>query len=1092
MVNLSADSINPEILRKTAGNKNYDSGVLLVRWGRVEIKELGAHFAICEVRNYRIYQVRLNLHMNELRFNCDCSYGLRGGFCEHSVAAVLAIQKELQKRQPGEWRQLLNRLIQSRPVIKDRRVNRYILFFSLQENFIGNSSSWKIIPYALPYSAIQTQWADPEQVPDVEAIQNFFQNDPDLVYRLKTSYTTLNFEGCLNCEQQSVLLANTIIERTRNYSIYYTNYPLNEYLTYLANTESPLFLGSQTEPVMRRLKVNRGIVEMHLNLRRESEGIRLQLRMMKEGVAFDSSGSKNPAKVILSKPTWVLDQGTLYRVQGIEDDDLLQAILKQREFLIPSEEESEFLEKYYLPLAEKVPLQGDGVTWETIEAKPVSRLYLSESNGELQAQLRFGYGPAEVDYSPRLPGESVIHKGDSWTLLKVIRAPEFEEQAYYLASSKDYGLKRSTNAQQPNILTLRARIHPVEFLLHKAPHLIQQGFELFGEESLKTLRVNRNPPTLSFHISTEIDWFEIHTDVTFGDQKVSLKELRRLLRKKQRFVKLADGSVGEIPLVWIERYKHLFGLSEISGDNLRMAHTQMSLLDQLFSESQAVQVDAEFKRRREHLRNFSHIEPTSLPQGFVGELRPYQKAGYDWLHFLHEYNFGGCLADDMGLGKTIQALVYFQSLKEGISSKSNKNGSLGKETSKKVILVVVPRSLLVNWQREAARFTPGLKFLEYFDSHRTKDVQQFDQYDVIITTYGIMLRDIDLLRKYRFHQIVLDESQAIKNPLSQTAKAARLLQADHRLALTGTPVENSTMELWSLFSFLNPGLLGNLEYFKSEFSNPIERKSSEDAAQLLRKMVYPFILRRNKSQVAPELPPRSERILYCDMEPNQRKLYIRTRDTYRGVLLGLIEQEGVNDSRMKILEGLLRLRQITNHPVLMDEKFKGDSGKFDLLIETLTTLRAEGHKVLVFSQFVKMLNLVRKALDLHSIPYAYLDGSTTNRQEQVDWFQNDPHVPFFLISLRAGGIGLNLTAADYVIHIDPWWNPAVEMQATDRTHRIGQDKPVFVYKMIARDSVEEKILLLQDRKRELVEQLISTETSFLKDLTAEDVRLLFS
>jgi non-specific serine/threonine protein kinase len=339
---------------------------------------------------------------------------------------------------------------------------------------------------------------------------------------------------------------------------------------------------------------------------------------------------------------------------------------------------------------------------------------------------------------------------------------------------------------------------------------------------------------------------------------------------------------------------------------------------------------------------------------------------------------------------------------------------------------------------------------------------------------------------------MLDESQAIKNPQALTSKAARSLRANHRLVLTGTPVENSTMELWSQFAFLNPGLLGSMEYFKETFVNPIEKKNDEATAQFLRKMIYPFILRRTKDQVAPELPPRTERILYCDMEPAQRKLYNKLRDYYRGLLLGMIETDGMNHARMKVLEGLLRLRQVSNHPRLVEEKYRGESAKFELLIETLETLRAEGHKALVFSQFVQMLRLVRGALDARGIPYLYLDGRTHDRQERVDTFQNDPNYPFFLISLKAGGLGLNLTAADYVIHIDPWWNPAVEMQATDRTHRIGQDKPVFVYKMITRDSVEEKILRLQEHKKELVESLITTEGSFFKSLNEEDINVLFA
>jgi len=382
--------------------------------------------------------------------------------------------------------------------------------------------------------------------------------------------------------------------------------------------------------------------------------------------------------------------------------------------------------------------------------------------------------------------------------------------------------------------------------------------------------------------------------------------------------------------------------------------------------------------------------------------------------------------------------------------------------------------------------------LEYHGQLREKDTSVFDQYDLILTTYGIVIKDIELFRGYRFHYVILDESQAIKNPVSQSAKACRLLQADHRLVMTGTPVENSTLELWSQFAFLNPGLLGNLEYFKAEIGGPIERNANAETAQFLRKMIFPFILRRSKEQVAPELPPRTERIIYGDMDTAQRKIYQRTRDDFRKSLMGLIEGQGIENTRFKILEGLLRLRQICIHPRLVDKNFHGESAKFELLLEHIETLLAEGHKALIFSQFVETLKLLRVELDRRQIRYAYLDGQTNNRQEEVDTFQNDPAISFFLISLKAGGVGLNLTAADYVIHIDPWWNPAVEMQASDRVHRIGQYKPVFVYKYILRDSVEEKILLLQERKKNLVEQLISTETNFFKSLNPEDIKVLFS
>jgi non-specific serine/threonine protein kinase len=375
---------------------------------------------------------------------------------------------------------------------------------------------------------------------------------------------------------------------------------------------------------------------------------------------------------------------------------------------------------------------------------------------------------------------------------------------------------------------------------------------------------------------------------------------------------------------------------------------------------------------------------------------------------------------------------------------------------------------------------------------RDKDTSKFGDYDIILTTYGTMLRDIEILRQYRFSYVILDESQAIKNPLAQSAKAARLLDAEHRLCMTGTPVENNTFELWSQFAFINPGLLGSMEYFKREFASPIESKQDEKTANLLKRMIYPFILRRTKEQVAPELPPRTERIIFTDLEPAQRKIYNNTRDYYRAQLLGMIDEGGMDNARMKILEGLLRLRQICIHPALVEPTYNKVAAKFEILMETLETLKAEGHKALVFSQFVQTLKLLEAEMKKLGLSYTYLDGKTKNRQERVDTFQNDPSISFFLISLKAGGVGLNLTAADYVLHLDPWWNPAVEMQAADRTHRIGQDKPVFIYKFIARETVEEKILELQTRKKELVEQLISAEGSFFKSLTKDDVKVLFS
>ena len=460
-------------------------------------------------------------------------------------------------------------------------------------------------------------------------------------------------------------------------------------------------------------------------------------------------------------------------------------------------------------------------------------------------------------------------------------------------------------------------------------------------------------------------------------------------------------------------------------------------------------------RKLERLRSFDKIEDYPLPQHFRGELRPYQKAGYNWMHFLNRYKFGGCLADDMGLGKTVQTLALLQHQKELLTQ----NGE-GPTTS----LLIMPTSLIYNWEMEAQKFTPELNVFIYTGTHRDKNVEQFANYDLVLTSYGIARLDIDILSDYYFNYIILDESQAIKNPGSNIAKAVRELNARHRLILTGTPLENSTLDLWSQMTFINPGLLGTKSFFKNEFVQPIEKKGDASKTEKLYSIIKPFMLRRQKWQVATELPEKVENVTYCTMTDEQEACYEEAKSFYRNEILDLIETKGIQKSQMLLLQGLTKLRQIANHPKMVDENYRDSSGKLEDMVHMLTSAVSEGHNILVFSQFVKHLTLVSEQLEHLEIPYAYLDGSTKDRRGQVESFQQDEKLRVFLISLRAGGVGLNLTKADYVFILDPWWNPAVEAQAIDRAHRIGQENRVFTYKFITRDTVEEKILRLQRNK----------------------------
>lgn len=1525
---LTAETLPVETFLKMASPQIVKQGKALHAAGRTLVTHSAPTYATIRVEDLSgtTTEVTIRLYGPQVHVACSCraAYGW-GTTCRHGIASLLALRDYLREHPPSIWKAVLDQSLQAPTRRASNSATGGAIVFSLQQY----GSSWAVVPLS-----IAAKYLPPGHNGDPTVLREAIVADK-LSANARPMRSQPNPESYAHLPPEALTAASMAISGGGVYGSWYGGpRVLGAVLGLLRRCV--VFVGNDNDPLQQPVTVSteQGALELELERAGEELAIRPALALDGRRLPF------NRDAVILSRePLWMLiDDQVLPVDERGNSIDLLNSLQQLR---IPRNEQAEFFERYFLPLADRLPVRGDVVRWEEVGGPPEPRLYLSEGedNG-LRAELRFGYGTFELLYEKHLPATSA-RRGADGTFARIMRDLEAEQAAWQRLG--EFGLKRG---EQPERFLLRKSVSANDFLLRQVPRLAEAGYVIYGEEALTGARINRSRPNISLNIKSGIDWFDVEAVVSYGEQLVPLGEVRRAIRRRERFVKLADGSLGPIPEEWAERYRHLFGLAEEREGGLRLGAHHVGLLDQLLGEVDQSEVDTRFQEQRERLRSFEGIAPRPLPQGLQATLRPYQKTGYDWLHFLNQYGFGGCLADDMGVGKCqidtssifvngtlktvkhiweryagpalfdgegewaeptapllvnsidertgkiVQARVrrlYRQRVQEqlrevrlddgssititrrhkllgrdgwtntfkpgdyicvpsrlvwhgqpvdpdlitllawqiagghelfdrgtatisqqntdvlvslqatllrvsqrygikinqpSIVSSPGKTPSLrltsiayrqfleqrgyvwGKKSAEKSIpdfimqaddasvrlflrhifdaegcamsgghgiefssasqilikqvntllrrfgiwmrvhakqkcatnglrimrtyysglingssarrfaetigfgdpqkqtrleaqcalpnntnvegvpasdivgelvettglpvrhfgmhnavyldgsqqfsraslgrvvasidnvlsgdserayrvlprskwttrtlaayerldsaqlqttrgqlthlleqevhycrieavedvnydgwvydleveqhhnfvaegilchntiqvltfllslreenperpadLVVMPRSLLFNWQREAARFTPSLRVYVHADQGRISEAEQFAQHDLVLTTYGIMLRDIEMLRKYRFGYAVLDESQAIKNPVAETSRAARTLNSEGRLALTGTPVENTTLELWSQFAFLNPGLLGNLDYFRGEFVNPIERKQDDESARLLRRMVFPFILRRTKEQVALDLPPRSEEVLVSDMEPAQRKLYVKTRDYYRALLLKMIDDTGMDDARLKVLEGLLRLRQICNHPRLVDDKHRGGSAKLELLLETLDTLRAEGHKALVFSQFVGMLTLVREELDARGVPYAYLDGSTRDREGEVDRFQNDPTLPLFLISLKAGGVGLNLTAADYVIHIDPWWNPAVEMQATDRTHRIGQTRPVFVYKLIARESVEEKILQLQERKRALVEQLVSAEGGALKSLSRDDVEVLFT
>jgi superfamily II DNA or RNA helicase len=611
---------------------------------------------------------------------------------------------------------------------------------------------------------------------------------------------------------------------------------------------------------------------------------------------------------------------------------------------------------------------------------------------------------------------------------------------------------------------------------------LPEDWDRFIPDDLVDVTIREESVTPQMRVSSGVDWLNLDMKFESGGAVVREEELRACLEHGRRLVQLEDGSYAPIdPEKVGDVLTRMAEIYATAGMKDKLPLSQAGRVQDLLKMVQNAKVSASAKTLFAKIEDIDEIPSVAKPRTLKADLRPYQKDGFSWLVFLHELNSGGILADDMGLGKTVQAIALLLWAKSKYKRKLN--------------LVVAPTSVVPNWEREIAKFAPGLKTVVWQGPNRSQRAPELEKADVMITSYALLRRDEELLQALDLRYVILDEAQHIKNPMSQTARSAKKLSSERRLALTGTPIENRLSELWSIFDFVSPGLLGTLKTFEERIARPIDR-GDMDTAQRLRGTIKPFVMRRLKRDVAADLPDKIEQEMIVPLAEEQSKLYKQVLGQVRKSVLSEVEKKGVSKAQIQILAALTRLRQVACDPRLMklpDTDFDADdSGKLGALREIIDEAIDGNHRVLVFSQFVEMLNHIRAALDTDGVQYEYLDGSTKDRIDRVDRFNEDTSVPVFLISLKAGGTGLNLTGADTVVHFDPWWNPAVEDQATDRAHRIGQTKNVNVYKLIAAGTVEEKILELSAKKRELVSNVLSTEGSPLKGLTKADVENLFS
>ena len=654
----------------------------------------------------------------------------------------------------------------------------------------------------------------------------------------------------------------------------------------------------------------------------------------------------------------------------------------------------------------------------------------------------------------------VAEPGDVGTVREIGRLLRKHKKQLSKASEREF--------YQEDSLFIVEKDLAATFLYKELAGLLEK-YILLGTEKLKSYKIKPAvKPTLSLQLDHGIDFLEGEGTLTVEEEEFNLVELLRKYRKKG-FVTLSDGTNVILEKKYIDRLQRLF---DRKNDQLRISFFDLPLVEELIDE----RLDSSsLPKSKEIFTGFNTIESTRprLPK-IKGKLRPYQKYGYKWLRYLHKHKLGGCLADDMGLGKTLQAIALLASVAA---------------SSKKPSLVIMPKTLLFNWDREISTFYPDLSVYTWYG--RQRDMDEAANFHVILTTYGMVRSSIELFKEQPFYYIILDESHNIKNSRSQTAKAVMLLDGEHRLALSGTPIENNLGELYSLFRFLNPAMFRTEEEFSRRYGRPIQQENNKDAIHELKTKVYPFILRRLKKDVLTDLPDKLEQMLYVEMSPEQHKLYEERRIFYQTAIKEQISSQGLNKSQFFILQALLELRQIASCP---ESRSDGTiiSPKRELLIEHIQEAVANGHKALVFGNFLSVVDSVCQDLEDSGIPHLSMTGATRNREEIVDKFQNDNSIGALVMTLKTGGVGLNLTAADRIFIFDPWWNLSAENQAIDRSHRIGQNRTVFCYKLLCRNTIEEKMIELQEKKRELLDSIISHDASAVKKLTASDVDFILS
>jgi len=845
------------------------------------------------------------------------------------------------------------------------------------------------------------------------------------------------------------------------------------------NEEIPLFLqkpGVNTLHHEDRLEINPLTADPVFRFDRTPDETAYSLIVESAGKPVNLRGQQ--IEILSNRPCIIRSGHTIHFIAEIEGIKIKPFLTRER-IIIPEKTVEKYFSTFVLQVINNHRVTGRGFSFKHSEAEKKAFLTVERTiTGVPAAILKFRYDNRDIYYPDDITHFTAFsNKEGHFIFLRKERDTAWEKSCLDALDeaglTSDDGINFTTpwsrESEGEAMYNLIETVSYNRKRLEDAGMIIRTGY-LDRPFSLHRIEVRISHTVIN-------DWFDLKAEVIIGPFTIPFTRFRRNILEGIREYPLPDGTVAILPEEWFARYRGLFEMGTASDDGLLLHKQHFSILSEAVSSEECDLCTGLAK-----LVMPEKLEILPAPEGLKAELRPYQKEGMSWLHFLQSNNLGGCLADDMGLGKTLQALALLMYNRERMKTRmisrrcpeSGADGSdrmqhtlFGRETPPATSLIIVPASLCHNWHNEIKRFCPSMKTLTHYGASRQKSASHFTSYDIVLSSYHTVRQDIELFTRVCFFYVVLDESQHIKNPSSHLYRSVMRLRAEHRLVLTGTPVENSLTDLWTQLNFVNPGLLGSLAFFRREFARPIEKNNEEEKENRLRKIIRPFIMRRTKEMVVSELPPVTEQVIQCDMSDEQAAIYEKEKSAVRNAILENIESVGIEKSAIIVLQGLMRLRQLANHPVMTDENYRGGSGKFDAVTHNIENVVAEGHRILIFSSFVKHLELFPGWLDKNGIGYTMLTGSTRERGKVIGSFRNNENIRVFLISLKAGGVGLNLTEADYVFILDPWWNPASEIQALSRAHRIGQEKRVFVYRYISGNTIEEKIQRLQEKKSRL-------------------------